>query len=82
MLNTCRCLELITAVSEENIQAVEKILEKHADHPSAWKTLYRCSICGQFWEKSYPAAGDVCCVEPEFHKIKIENYIDEYGLNR
>lgn len=82
MTRSCMCSRFTIASSEEDVSQLQKNLQKYAEHPFSWKSLFKCSICGQFWEKNYPAAGDVCCVEPELHRVKIENYLEEYHLNQ
>ena len=65
--------------NEPAIQMTDK-LTKIKDFPTEWKMLYQCSACKQYWELSYPAAGDVCCVEPELSKISPDSAKSDYAL--
>ena len=58
----------------------EPFLEKIKDKTDSWDSLYRCQTCGQFWELTYPGAGDVCCVEPQLYKMTDLSAGEEYGL--
>lgn len=76
----CHCKTTPMLSNEEAVEMAEKQLIKIKNFPDAWKMLYQCSACLQYWELSYPAAGDVCCVEPELCKLSLETAKADYHL--
>lgn len=78
-MKKCDCEKIKSLSNEPAIEMTEK-LTKIKDFPTEWKMLYQCPECQQYWELSYPAAGDVCCVEPELSKMSPEAAKSEYVL--
>lgn len=72
----CEGIRRKSGVSAE--QEIEKHLEKMNSQKHSWNELYRCTHCGTYWEKSFPGAGDVCCVEPELQRLSKEAAAEAY----
>ena len=74
----CECGKVEKLSGEEMFELSGRLLRKIKEQKTSWKELYQCTNCGQHWELSYPAAGDVCCVEPEFQRLSESDAKSEY----
>ena len=79
MSEKCDC-HLIFDSSENLEEKVKMHLKKVKDAKQTWNVLHCCRVCGQYWEVSYPAAGDVCCVEPQILKLTEKEAREIYGI--
>jgi len=80
-MNTCECYispNLVTDTAMVQRAEAAFAFVKHAR--GSWDSLYRCRVCGQYWEMNYPGAGDVCCVEPTVQKMSPASADEKYGV--
>ena len=80
-MNTCDCYTRIEIKGERAIEDAEGRFGfvKHARE--SWDNLYRCKVCAQYWEVTYPGAGDVCCVDVLVQKISEAGADEKYGIS-
>ena len=77
--NNCICLKEGLLTADAAVKALEEF-RRAGENSQSWDELYQCPSCGQYWEATYPAAGEVCCVEPQLIKLSPEEAKSRYKI--
>ncbi len=79
-MNTCECYTSAALTTDEKaVKKAEGLLAFVKYALESWDCLYRCKVCGQYWEIAYPGAGDVCCVDSSLQKMSNAQASEKYG---
>lgn len=79
-MNTCQCYTTPVITNDQAVRKAEGEFAFVRLARNSWDSLYRCKVCGQYWEVSSPGAGDVCCVESFLSKITNAEAEEKYGV--